>query len=374
MDCGYRVLPGCTGSGEIMHTAYSYIGLAPINTAEHFLLAAHLGFNTIKGDVRITSDDGLVMCHDPGFTMNEEGRIIVYHKGTPTPIIEHTFDYWMSKEYEVFRKSLGYYSKVCSFDTFIRICRDVGKVAFITVRADRIPAVIRGVMEVLKKYNMENQCVINSFEEEALREVRKYSDTIPVSLVAGDWTPLETEQVERMSQLGNAIITLYHYPAREVQPELLWEQSKEGLALAKERGIPIHMAQVDGSEDYFSLLHRGVQGFQMRKPILEYPASNIRFTVTVQDGQVSFGNVLGSNRLEGQVSMRGGIVTISHISKTGSGYGFDDGLPALWLNKLPYFLHVSCKENPDCTLRCEDGVLLLDTCGVDGEYIICVTI
>ena len=42
MERHYHVLPGCMGSGEIMHAAYSYIGLAPINTAEHFLLLRHL--------------------------------------------------------------------------------------------------------------------------------------------------------------------------------------------------------------------------------------------------------------------------------------------------------------------------------------------
>ena len=57
-------------NGTVLRIAYSDLMLtpgnllAPINTAEHYYLAAHLGFNAIKGDVRITADGGLIMCHD----------------------------------------------------------------------------------------------------------------------------------------------------------------------------------------------------------------------------------------------------------------------------------------------------------------------
>ncbi len=60
--------------GRILNIAYSDIGAAPKNSAEHFQIAAHLGFNALKGDVRITADGGLVMCHDAGITLDENGR------------------------------------------------------------------------------------------------------------------------------------------------------------------------------------------------------------------------------------------------------------------------------------------------------------
>lgn len=37
-------------NGAILNITYSTLLLAPINTAEHYQLASHLGFNAIKGD------------------------------------------------------------------------------------------------------------------------------------------------------------------------------------------------------------------------------------------------------------------------------------------------------------------------------------
>ena len=44
-----------------------------VNTAEHYRYCGSLPFTSIKGDIRPTIDGGIIMCHDPGFTLDENG-------------------------------------------------------------------------------------------------------------------------------------------------------------------------------------------------------------------------------------------------------------------------------------------------------------
>ncbi len=55
--------------GYVLNIVYSDLLFAPMNSAEQYQLAAHLGFDALRGDVRITADGGLVMCHDEGITL-----------------------------------------------------------------------------------------------------------------------------------------------------------------------------------------------------------------------------------------------------------------------------------------------------------------
>lgn len=358
----------CKFMNQIMNTAYSSIDLAPINTAEHYLLAAHLGFNALKGDVRITADDQLVMCHDAGITLDENGRIGKYDKENSRRFVDLTYDYVMGLEYSDMAEHLGHYAKVCSFDTYIRICKETGKIAYITLRDQKIPALAQKVMQTLRKYHMESWCVINSFTLETLQEIRKHSAIIPLSQVQKGWSILTKETVDRLMPLGNVIITLFHYPAPD--PESLWERSADAIAYAQNAGIPIHMAQVGPYAEYSHLIRKGVQGFHLYRPILPYTRTDIHFTVTVQDGAVTFGNILLADQYEADISREGGTVAVRNIRRSGSGYGFDDGLPALWMNTLPYRLDVQ----PPCPIRFEHNAILLETGENCGTYTVHVNI
>ena len=213
----------------IMNTAYSGIRLAPINTAEHYHLAAHLGFNALKGDVRITSDGQLVMCHDWGFTLDENGRIGPYNRNNDIKILDMTFRQVMALEYAADFDVMGHYARVCTFDTFVRICKEQGMICYATLRNDRIPEVVRGVLDTLRKYHMTEHCVINSFTLETLREVRKYNRTITLSQVYDHRKPITVENVENVTALGNAMLTGFLYPAENGLE--LWEQSREAVEL-----------------------------------------------------------------------------------------------------------------------------------------------
>lgn len=355
-----------------MNIAYSTIDLAPINTAEHFQLAAHLGFNALKGDVRITKDNKLVMCHDAGITLDEKGRIGKYDKNNQMLFTDLTYDYVKSLEYAAEYDNMGHYAKVCDFDTFVRICKENGKLAYITLREDKIPELVSEVMKVIRKYRVENHCVINSFTIETLREVRKYSDTMPLSQVIEHRAQLTREVVDNVIPFENGIVVMFIYP--ENDPMKYWNESKDGIEYAFKNNISIHMAQVRQYRDYCDMVARGVTGFHITRPILPYTRGDVQFAIRVENGAASFENIIGSDRMCADVEMQNGVVSIRNIRNNGSGFGYDDALPLLWLNKLPFDISVSCRENEACSICFEDNLIKLDTNSIDGLYYINVNI
>lgn len=359
-------------NGEVMNTAYSTIGLAPINSVEHFHLAAHLGFNALKGDVRITADDKLIMCHDAGFTLDSDGRVTNYNSSESIVIKDTNYADLMALKYVANNGVLGHYAKVCDFDTFVRVCKETGKIAYITLRENKIPALVSTMMATLRKYRMEDHCMVNSYTLAALQEVRKYSDTIPVSMVINLGTVLTREMVDKVIPLGNSTVTMFLYPTDN--PLELWNQSADALAYAAENDVQIHMAQVGSYSDYADMVQRGVQGFHLLHPFLPYQRKDIQFTVTIENGKAWFGNILGSDRLTADISVAAGVVTLSNIRNVNSGYGYDDGLPALWLNRLPCTATVSCANSRKCSVEAKSGKVVLYTDNVDGVYYINVSI
>ncbi len=357
---------------EIMNTAYSAIGLAPINTAEHFHLASHLGFNALKGDVRITKDDRLVMCHDAGITLDENGRITKYNKDDCLKFTDLEYSFVKDLEYNGEYDAMGHYAKVCDFDTYVRICKENGKLVYITLREDNISELVSEVIKTVRKYHAENNCLINSFTIETLREVRKYSDVIPLSQVIEYKAALTKKVVDDVIGLKNGIVTMFIYPENE--PMKYWKESEKMVGYAFENGVQIHMAQVKQYKDYCDMIKLGVSGFHITRPFLPYTRSDIQFSVRVENGSAYFENIIGSDRMSADVSAENGIVTIRNFRNSGSGYGYDDALPLLWLNKLPFDLSVNSKDNADCSITYKDGALRLDTKWRDGVYFVNVNI
>ncbi|MBE6966627.1 MAG: hypothetical protein E7441_11415 [Ruminococcaceae bacterium] len=362
----------CNFDKEIMNTAYSQITLAPINTAEHFQLAAHLGFNALKGDVRITKDNKLVMCHDAGITLDENGRIGRHDKDNRLLFTNLTYDYVKSLEYAAEYDAMGHYARVCDFDTYVRICKENGKLVYITLREDKISELVFEVMKTVRKYHVENHCVINSFTIEALREVRKYSDIIPLSQVISYREPLTREVVDNVIPFKNGIVTLFFCPEKD--PMKYWDASRDAIEYAKANNVTLHMAQVRSYKDYCDMVSRGVTGFHITRAFLPYTRTDIQFAVRVEGGRASFENILGSDRMAADIEQTGGEVYIRNICNVGSGYGYDDALPLLWLSKLPFDLSVNCTENSDCSITFNGKALCLNTTGRDGMYYINVNI
>ena len=256
---------------KIMNIAYSSVGVAPVNTAEHFTLASNLGFNALKGDIRITKDGKLLMCHDPGITLDENGKITHYNKENSFAFLDYDREFFKKFEHSEFSDELGHNARLCDFETYIRICSENDKIAYITIRNNKIEQVVSEVLRVLEKYHMENKAIINSMTFETLIDVRKQDSEIPISYVPPALKCPSKEQLDTLAQMDNSILCFFFYAPTLCDDEhsrKLWKSAKDTIDYAKEKGIPIYMAQVGSYDDYEMLVGDGVLGFQILKPFL----------------------------------------------------------------------------------------------------------
>lgn len=249
----------------IFDIAYSTVGLRPINTAEHYRFAAACGYPALKGDVRPTKDGGLVMCHDAGFTIGEDGRIGRFDRENNTPILTLGYEECRKMEYDAMRGALPQPATVATLDDFLGICRETGKYAFITVRDQEIPAVVAEMMRLIRLHGMEERCVVNSFTYETIAETRKYSDVIPVSHVQGHWRVLTDETVKKAAALGNAIVCMFSFPDKEGKGMEAVRASLPAIETAKAEGVRLFQAILTEQKEREECLKLGFTGFQLER-------------------------------------------------------------------------------------------------------------
>ena len=254
---------------QIFDIAYSSIGLAPTNSAEHYRLAASCGFPALKGDIRPTSDGGLVMCHDSGFTFDADGRITKFDKKENRPILDMTYEECIAKEYTAFHDTLGYYAHVTPYEDFVRVCAETGRFCFTTIRDKNIPQACAEMFRIVRKYGMEDRLMVNSFTYEALKETRKYSSTVPVSFVQGYHDALTDPIVDAAADLGNAVISMFSFLGDWDGFDVIGE-SMPVIERALGRNIPLFQAIVTRAEDRERALACGFTGFQLARLMAPY--------------------------------------------------------------------------------------------------------
>lgn len=325
---------------EFLRIAYSAIWVDKINTATHWLFAADMGFNTLKGDVEITSDGELIMCHDPGFTFDENGRIINYNSSNKTLIVEMTYAECRSKVYADNPARYGQYCPVADVDDFIKICKDKGKICFLTIRATNTAAVVAKAVEKIKYYGMESRTILNAVQSSIIDVIRENHDAdgIAVNFVAPEGTAITTAQVDNCVAWGNAFLSIWADGVTSVI-----DNSATAIAYAKQKGVPL-LAAVNGEMSFWNyLIKKGVMGYQITKPIFNVEPKSYRFAVKMTNGSPTFENLFASNRFTATVSVSGLRIYVSDVRITDS-YLTDviDGIQPIKMNML----------NPD--IKCVD--------------------
>lgn len=250
---------------EFDYIAYSRVDdgdKGPINSEEHLRYCASLPYTTLKADVQPTADGGLVLCHDKGFTF-KDGRIVTYDKNNNTPIINLTTEQCLSLEHNA--QYEGKHCKITDFETFIKICAESNKWAYITVRDEYINEVVAAVMPVLEKYNWVQNSIINSFTVYTLEAFRRADPDIRLSYVLQLNKTLTRMDVDTAIRLGNCEVG--HFVFRRTDMETGWgviEASADGIAYAKSKGVRLAVGQVCAGADLDRLMSYGYSGAQLR--------------------------------------------------------------------------------------------------------------
>lgn len=244
--------------------AYSRIkdDQGPVNTVEHLKYCAKLPFTTLKADLRPTADGRVVLCHDKGFTLDENGRIGRFSKENYAKILDMTLEECLALEHS--QPYDGAYCRVCGFEPFICICKESRKNPFITVRDEEIDTVVKVVLPILEKYCLLEKAIINSFTLSTLQAFRRACPTIRLSYVLPLRKVIERKDVDMAAAFGNCILTSFHFTRTAVEEgRPVMEASADALSYAAKRGVPVYQAQVSEDVPIEELIRLGYSGAQL---------------------------------------------------------------------------------------------------------------
>lgn len=225
-----------------------------VNTEEMYTWAARHDFVSVKGDVRISSDGELVMCHDAGFTLDADGHVTAYNPSNSVKIDTLTYA-------ECIALTHPNGQHICGIDALIRTCKMYGKIAYITVRDAHIYQIMPKLFESLDKYNMRDHAIINSFTYITLQLARKYDKDIMLSWVQTANHVITTDDVDNAILLGNAFICGYDYG--NGSPTSISNQSDSVLAYAKSKNVRVYESIVTSDSQLNQLYDKGISGAQI---------------------------------------------------------------------------------------------------------------
>lgn len=341
-------------SGKVLKIAYSDIHIAPINTLEHFLIAAHLEFDALKGDVRLTGDGALVMCHDDGFTLNSSGRIIRYDSANCIKIHDMTASECIALKHDKYYYDLGHDARPCTLDQYLAVCKQYDKIPFITIRNDYPEETIAALLKSLTKYNLKDAAIINCMGFAPLNLLRVADSTIAMNYTLNHNEAMTIEQVDRCAELGNCSISLF--TANDASGDEAFVASEPVIRYAKSIGVRVQNAQVPDMKTYLFQLKKGIDGLQIIRSFQPYERVQISFLLQRSGQEATIrGWFTNKGYLTADTECGDEEITLRNVYQNGSDRYFADGIPDLWMNCLPYDLTIRSRSGQDCAIEWRDG-------------------
>ena len=253
--------------GQVMNIAYSsLVNGYPINTKEHFLHAVSLGYNGIKGDMRLTSDGGIVLCHDAGFTLDSNGRITTFDSSNCTLIHDMTLAQCLALEHAnaAGYQTLGYYAHPCTLDDMLLICKEYGIVPYITFRWEYYEETAAKMYQSLQKYGLASKAIINLYNSlDAVSHIRALDKGIILCDTIDAYSRTSTDlatQIDTASSLNCSILCLNSVDIADYVTD-------EIVQYAASKGIRLYAWGVNAYNNYYSYIGMGLRGFQITSDI-----------------------------------------------------------------------------------------------------------
>lgn len=263
-----------------LHISYSRIGsYAPANTKSAFETAGLLGFDAIKGDIQISADNVLIMCHDAGYSFDDNGKIAInYDANTGTKIRDMQSADILSKEHSLF--NMGEHP--CTVDDYLYICAKWGKIPFVTIRDDDMDLVAPLLVSALKRWNLAHKAIVNSFNTASLQAVRNIDSDIWLNIVMG--RSLTSADVASAESLCPCTLSPYFGSTKATVEELqaLYDTMANIVAECRNKGIPVLSAGVYNRAQYDFMLEH-YNGSQINC-VIDYVPKKRYFIFIQRDG------------------------------------------------------------------------------------------
>ncbi len=217
----------------IAHRGLSSV--APENTIPAYIMAGKAGFWGGEADVVSTLDGQWVLMHDNTVDRTTNGTGAVASM-TLAQIKELIIDSG---------NNVGLYPnlKVPTFEEYLLVCKKYALVPVIEIKSATNVGDYETLVNQIKKYGYEENCIINSFSLVALQAVRELSGNIILQLLAS----INQTTINQVKSLGNAGI--------DVNESTL---TKENIELAHSNGIQVNTWTVDNYQRAKTLIGYGV--------------------------------------------------------------------------------------------------------------------
>ena len=102
----------------------AYYAQYPGNTYGNFLASIQAGFGGLKADMRLTSDNKIVLCHDSGYKLNSDGDIIPYNSAEYASSVEiHDKTFAEITALKFAEQVGGQDINPCSLDDMLYLCK-----------------------------------------------------------------------------------------------------------------------------------------------------------------------------------------------------------------------------------------------------------
>ncbi|MBO4344146.1 MAG: glycerophosphodiester phosphodiesterase [Victivallales bacterium] len=245
MDIQYSVLADFWGRDDIEG-----------NTELHFRKAIALSFDGLKTDMELTKDGEIVLCHDPGFTLDADGRIVAFNEANYVAFREMTLEQVLALEFARTENGLHYHP--CTLNTMLSLCRENNLAAYLTLRPEpwRNETATR-MAELILANDMQRQTIINLYpgSKEAMDFV---SSLIPGMVYCNTREPqdeLTTKLIDDSAADGYNIICMYRKQIDTVTPDV--------FRYAASKGIHVWAWEVTTEQEVAEYIAKGVTGFQM---------------------------------------------------------------------------------------------------------------
>lgn len=338
---------------QILNIGNSGINTLQANSVEHFLITAKLGFNCLKGDMRLTSDNKIIMCHDIGFTFDTNGDITTFKSSDNTPIHNLTYAQCMNLSYSTYKSSVGRNSTVCDLDMFLRICKLTGKIPYITIRNEYVDITIKELLKILDKYNMRYDCIINNYPSyDTAVAVRKYDKNIALAYVLPANQAPTINDVDKCNVLGNCMLCLFL--GNQINNDI-----SDILLYANNKNIRVMNAQVTEYNSYLTQVSLGLVGFHITKAFLPYNSKKFNFRVRCSNGTTTMVSMLNNVTYIADITTEANKIIIENI-RNANDSNDNFGIPKAWLNLLPCDLTVKNENKSTVESSIENGTIVIN--------------
>lgn len=201
---------------EIAHRGWSN---APENTLPAWQEAVRLGFKYMEGDVSKTSDGVFVMLHDSTIdrTSNGSGTISAL---TYAQASQYDYGSWKGTQYTG--------TKLPTFDEFISFCRNTNVRPYIELKENIATSDVPNIINIVKKYRMQNNCTWVCFNDSLLMAVRS---NLPYARIGYSSSGISNEGLDIVESL-RATGTAFFFGE-------LASLDESGVTMARNRGIEV---------------------------------------------------------------------------------------------------------------------------------------